>query len=230
MRGEKQPGANPFDPLDSLDHIEKMKSRCDYVIVLYHGGKEQYRYPSPSLQKTCRKMIDKGADLVICQHSHCIGCKEVYNQKTIVYGQGNFHFTKRDNEFWNTGLLVQLDDADNVNYIPVVKSGNVIRLASENESDQIITEFENRSKEITQDGFVERNYKKFAERTVSEYILYFMGLQDNFLFRGVNKLTGQRLRKYIIKHAIAKRGMGMTNYIECEAHRELLLKGLVQKE
>ena len=44
-------GANPFDPFESLDHIQNLKRSCDYVIVLYHGGKEHYRYPSPYLQK-----------------------------------------------------------------------------------------------------------------------------------------------------------------------------------
>lgn len=69
-------GANPFDPLNSLDHIAAAKRQCDYLIVLYHGGKEHYRYPSVQLQKTCRKIVEKGADLVVCQHSHCIGCEE----------------------------------------------------------------------------------------------------------------------------------------------------------
>ncbi|MBO5930328.1 MAG: CapA family protein, partial [Clostridia bacterium] len=44
-------GANPFEPLDSLDHIADLKKECDYVIVVYHGGKEHYRYPSPRLKK-----------------------------------------------------------------------------------------------------------------------------------------------------------------------------------
>ena len=78
IASEDQPGANPFDPLYSLDHIQKMKEQCDYAIVLYHGGKEYYPYPSPRLQKTCRKIVEKGADLVVCQHSHCVGCKEKY--------------------------------------------------------------------------------------------------------------------------------------------------------
>ena len=85
-------GANPFDPLWSFDHVSSLKEKCDYVIILYHGGKEHYRYPSPGLQKVCRRFIDKGADLVVCQHSHCIGCEEKYNNGTIVYGQGNFLF------------------------------------------------------------------------------------------------------------------------------------------
>jgi len=46
------PGANPFDPLESPDHIQLLKEKCDYVIVLYHGGKEHYHYPSPYLQKS----------------------------------------------------------------------------------------------------------------------------------------------------------------------------------
>lgn len=50
---ETTPGANPFDPLNSLDHVIELKGKCDYVIVLYHGGKEHYRYPSPYLQKVC---------------------------------------------------------------------------------------------------------------------------------------------------------------------------------
>ena len=71
---ENRSGANPFDPLESFEHIATMSQNCDFVIVLYHGGKEHYRYPSPSLQRVCREMIEKGANLVVCQHSHCIGC------------------------------------------------------------------------------------------------------------------------------------------------------------
>ncbi|EYE87683.1 hypothetical protein Q428_12030 [Fervidicella metallireducens AeB] len=56
---EETPGANPFEPLESLDQIHNLKEECDYVIVLYHGGKEHYRYPSPYLQKVCRKMAQK---------------------------------------------------------------------------------------------------------------------------------------------------------------------------
>lgn len=84
-------GANPFDPFESFDHVSILKEKCDYLIVLYHGGKEMYRYPTPNLQKTCRKLVEKGADLVVCQHSHCIGCEEnflgkkLYTVKVISY-------------------------------------------------------------------------------------------------------------------------------------------------
>lgn len=221
-----QPGANPFDPLESLDHISWMKSQCDYVIILYHGGKEHYRYPSPNLRKTCQKMIDKGANLVVCQHSHCIGCKEDYLNGIIVYGQGNYIFNKRSNEFWDTSLLIQLEDNGHVSFIPIKKQGNGVLLAVGKEADEILSGFEERSNEIKQPGFVEKQYKAFADETITGYLLYFIGIQNNIVYRAINKISGQRLRRYISKHIKKKRSCGIRNYIECEAHRELLLKGL----
>ena len=118
---EHSAGANPIDLLESPDHVAALKAKCDYVIVLYHGGKEHYRYPSPNLQKVCRKLVEKGADLVVCQHSHCIGCEEKYQGGTIVYGQGNFLFDDSESEFWQTSLLVQIDDGFEISYIPLKK-------------------------------------------------------------------------------------------------------------
>lgn len=129
IAGEHRPGANPFDPLDSPDHVQRMKAECDFAIVLYHGGKEYYRYPSPHLQKVCRKLVDKGADLVVCQHSHCIGCEEKYRNGTIVYGQGNFLFDDGDGEYWNTSLLAEITDDGRIDYIPLFKKENAVRLA-----------------------------------------------------------------------------------------------------
>lgn len=69
-------GANLFDPYDTMDDIEEAKRCADVVIVFYHGGKEYVEYPSPNLQKICRAMVKRGADYVICHHSHCIGSYE----------------------------------------------------------------------------------------------------------------------------------------------------------
>lgn len=226
---EKQPGANPFDPLESLDHIAQMKSNCDYVIVLYHGGKEYYRYPSPNLQKTCRKIVDKGADIVICQHSHCIGCMEKYKNGTIIYGQGNFLFNRDRNECWFTGILVNLNESGSISYIPFIKQQHGVRLAKGKEAEDIISSFERRSKEIEDSGFVEKKFKEFADQSISGYILSIVGTNRSFLFRVINKLTGQKLYKYVLKHTMNSRGLELKSYIECEAHRELLLKGIELK-
>ena len=178
IAGENHPGANPFDPLESMDHIVKLKKDdCDYIIVLYHGGKEHYRYPSPYLQKVCRKMVDKGANLIVCQHSHCIGCRENYNNSTIIYGQGNFLFDLSDDELWQTSLLleVSIEDGFFVKELPIVKKQNCIRMAKGKDAENILTNYRDRSLQILQDGFVDREYSKFASSMLNGYLGAFLG-------------------------------------------------------
>jgi len=228
IAGEASPGANPFDPLFSLDHVVELKSKTDYVIVLYHGGKEHYPYPSPNLQRVCRRLVDKGADLVVCQHSHCIGCEEKYCGGTIVYGQGNFIFDGSKRECWQTSLLIKLKDDFTVAYIPLVKAGHAVRLADENKGNEIIAAFEARSEEIKAPGFIEKSYVRFAEGFLPTYLKRYAGKRP-LLFRMTNRLTkGRLLQSYTEKAYGVPEMLGIVNYTDCEAHRELLLKGLEQ--
>ena len=229
VAGADTPGANPFDPLYSLDHVEALKREADYVIVLYHGGKEHYRYPSPNLQRVCRRLVDKGADLVLCQHSHCIGCEEKYGQGTIVYGQGNFLFDHRDNEYWNTGMLVGVDEDWKVFYRPLTKTKNTVRLANDRDAEQIMREFDRRSEEIRGAGFVERRYERFADEFFEYYCTALMG-RRSVPVRALNRLTGGRaMRKLLRKKYDAKALVRIENYINCEAHRELMLTMIQSK-
>lgn len=218
IAGEGSPGANPFDFCESFDHINDLKQECDYVIVLYHGGKEHYRYPSPGLQKICRKMCEKGADLVVCQHSHCVGCEEKYNDSTIVYGQGNFVFDAHSNEYWNTSILINVDISNNIkiNYIPLKKENGKVKISYDN----ILEEFETRSRQIKESAFINEEYKKFADKMINNYIYGICG--SSIVFRILNKLSGYRLKKRISQ----RKKLTISNFIDCEAHRELLLKGL----
>lgn len=224
---DKKCGANPFDALESIDHVQKLKEECDYVIVLYHGGKEHYRYPSPQLQKVCRKFVEKGADLVICQHTHCVGCEEKYQDGTIVYGQGNFLFDMQDNEFWNTSVLIEIKDDFKIDYIPLVKTGNGVRLAAGVQAEEIMSGFQSRSEEIKQDGLIEQKYAEFAKKMIEDYILKLSSIKYGFVFKVLNKLTGRRFLAWYIKRKYKnEKLLAIENYVECEAHRELLLKGL----
>lgn len=224
-------GANPFDPLESLDHIQNLKKQVDYVIVLYHGGKEHYRYPSPNLQKTCRKIIEKGGDLVICQHTHCIGCEEKWKDGTIVYGQGNFLFDHSESEFWKTSLLVNIKNNFEIEYVPILKDGFSVKLADEESKNKILSDFYKRSEEIKEEGFIEKEYEKISEL---EYIRYLSMAQGNrynsLLFRVVNKLTGYKLKEYILKCFYSKKDItALYNLIACEVHRENFLYSLNKK-
>lgn len=232
---ESSAGANPFDPLESLDHVSELKSQCDYVIVLYHGGKEHYRYPAPYLQKVCRKLIDKGADFVVCQHSHCIGAREQYHSGQIVYGQGNFLFDHSESEYWQTGLLIELEldklsDGVSVSTIfhPLLKCEEKVRLASADRTKNILNEFNDRSKKILSAEFVQTEYVKYSASMINSYLSGFLGASNrNLLMRIINKLTGYKFLNWRIKKRFKNRDrLVFRNYIECEAHRELILQGL----
>lgn len=223
---EKSPGANPFDPLWSLDHIRELKERCDYVIVLYHGGKEEYRYPSPELRRVCRRIADKGADLVICQHSHCVGCRELWAGSTIVYGQGNFLFDYEDSEAFQTGLLVKVKldpQARRVEYVPLEKSGAGVRLAGEERGLDILAAFFSRSREIEVPGFVEQMFARYANDSVLSYYGRSLGRKRYVLFRIADMLCGGRLRGRCYTDSDA---LALINTLTCEAHRELYATAL----
>ena len=224
---EKKAGANPFDPLESLDHIADLKTTCDYVICLYHGGKEHYRYPSPNLRKTCRKIVEKGADLVICQHTHCIGCEEKWLDGTIIYGQGNFLFDYSKSEFWQTSLLVSFDVSDgSIDYIPICKDGNSVILAQGMEKKKILSDFNNRSLQIKEVGFVEKQYAEFSKSMISIYLNRGDLLTGTLVFRLLNKISNNKLMLGIEQKKLKRHRMALINQYECESHRELILKGL----
>ena len=189
IAGGKTPGANLFDPLESLDHIQELKARCDYVLILYHGGKEHYRYPSPYLQKVCR-----GADLVVCQH--CIRCIEQYKGFTIVYRQGNFIFNSSKSEYWNTSILIKLEinyNQVNVEYIPFTRNGNGVLLVTGKIAEEILGEFQHRTKEILQEGFIEKQYQEFAQANIQFYLGTFSGFGKWIL-----RINGRLLNRMLI--------------------------------
>ena len=225
--GEHTAGANPFDPLETPDQVAALRAGCDYVIVLYHGGKEYYRYPSPQLQKTCRKRVQKGADLVVCQHSHCIGCEEQFQGGTIVYGQGNFLFDNSNNEMWQTALLIGVDDSFHVTYYPLSKNGNTVRLAQGEAGERILGDFFDRSEQIRQDGFVQKQFAAFAREQTETYLMAFGGRRSVF-FYALNKLFGYRLNKRVLRRYGKEERQKLRNCLECEAIREVIIGGCTE--
>lgn len=214
-------GANPFDLLHSFDEIQQIKNKCSYLIVLFHGGIEFYRYPSPKQRQIAHKLADAGADLVVFQHSHCVGCREKYKNSEILYGQGNFIFDGGDNEYWQNGLLIRLNISTSVNieYLAIQKKGAVVRLDEDTEN-EVLSAFWKRSNEIRQQGFVEKAYRQFSTIRLTSY-LYRMGgkITKSLLFRALNRASGQRLINWVYGE---KELLCLIDYLRCEAHNELI--------
>jgi poly-gamma-glutamate synthesis protein (capsule biosynthesis protein) len=166
-------------------------------------------------------MCDKGADIVICQHSHCIGCEENYKSSKIVYGQGNFLLDMTDLESWKTGLLLglQIDQNGlNVQYYPIVKYRNTVRLALKDESELIIRAFYERSEKIKEKGFIEKVFADYCLNCESKYLMVMFGLAG-LLKRIINRTTkGYFLKKWYGRKA----RMMILDYMICESHQEVL--------
>lgn len=166
-------GCRAFDPFETPLQVRAAKEKHDRVVVLYHGGKEQCQYPSPRLLKACRAMAKSGADLVLCQHSHCIGCYELYDDCHILYGQGNFHFVKnkyRDDPTWHEGLAVMYDTHDHsISFMPVVATDVGIRKANEQEGNAIMEALAKRSESL-QNGTWKDNWHQFCVDHANAYL------------------------------------------------------------
>ena len=221
-------GANPFDVLESFDEVLALKEQCDYVIVLYHGGKEFYRYPSPMLQRYCRKFIDRGANLVICQHNHCVGSREDYTGGSIIYGQGNFIFNSEfyinHKEFVKDSLLIRVEatkDSFIVSEVPIRSTEMGTRQATESEADETLTAYKQRSENIKDAHFVAQAYKDFADTHIKRYLREFIG--RSCIIRAINALFGRKLMQLILGKTSY---LAIQNYLECEAHHELFLRGI----
>ncbi len=166
-------GTRPFDVFDTIHDIRQAKKESDYVIVIYHGGKEQSVYPSPRLRKTCKAMADNGADVILCQHSHCIGCYEMYNGAHILYGQGNFCFTATTDvhPHWKTGLIVRLDIAEKaeIKFIPVNTVGSGIELSKGSMYDETMATLKKQSENLHNGKWLE-GWKDFCREYAGGYI------------------------------------------------------------
>jgi poly-gamma-glutamate synthesis protein (capsule biosynthesis protein) len=222
---ERRAGANPLDLVNLGDRIRELKSNCDRLIVLYHGGREHYEYPSPELQKTCRKIADCGASLVVCQHSHCVGSAEKWNGATIVYGQGNFIFDAEDGGAgFDTGLLVRYTvgdyGADSVGYVPIVRVCGGAALADEQRAKAILEGFTRRSLHIRVEGFVPARYGVYAAEQKEKLLKVF--LSGNAMLRAVNVLSGRRPTRVYDRQTKTD----MLNTLRCESIRELVVEGL----
>ena len=200
-------GSRPYDEYDTMADIRRASEKYDRVIVTYHGGKELCRYPSPRLRKLCRAMIDNGADLVTCQHSHCIGCYENYADGHILYGQGNFHFVceslkdEKEAELWNSGLALSYDSTENtVSFTPYVVNGAGIELAKGEEKDTILSAFEARNASLLDGTWIE-GWRAFCESVKENYI------------KAVS-------RAYAVDSTERERNK-FGHYLDCEAHTDV---------
>lgn len=202
-------GCNPYDPHLTMYDIREAKRNADYVTVIYHGGKEHCRYPAPRIVKMAHEMVYNGADVVLLQHSHCIGTYENFEGSHIVYGQGNLNFVYTiDYPMWYTGLLVEVDfkgEHPAIKFHPLYQTETGVDLAIGEKAKEIMDAFEERNKEMLNGKWLD-GWRDFCHN--SPYNYDYMWAID--VFKHPDADTNPRYKEPL-KH-----------YIDTETHRDVL--------
>ncbi len=225
---DERPGACFVDPYYDFDRIHRFRKSVDYLIILYHGGIEYFQYPTQELRRKCRKMVECGADLVCCQHSHCIGTIEEYKNSTIVYGQGNSVFGYRENDnSWNRGLLIEVEIQSqrqpndstfpmvHIFYHGIIASQSGLKWMDATTSKELDKELNERKN--ASDKVIEEEWDKFCHELGKIHLPLLLGW-PRFLI-AINRRTNNSL----IKMLYGRTASNIThNLIRCDAHREVI--------
>ncbi|TXE18863.1 CapA family protein [Psychroserpens burtonensis] len=227
-------GANPLDIIDFVKKIREINKTSDFIILLYHGGKENYRLPTPKQQKLCKFFLEEGVNMVVCQHSHIGGAYEEHADGVVFYGQGNFVFDpwpiKRNWLYKGFLIDIQINENNAFEYklIPYVhnslnSNGVGIRKMTSQESETYLNSISSLSKKMSSSpNFVTDEWGKLSASLEDTYLSVLNG--NGRLLRKINEKTG--FLKTIYNN---KRKLVLKNYLTCETHQEILQTILKRK-
>ncbi len=98
-----------LDPTKFLSVIEEAEQNSDFVVVYVHWGSENEYEVDASQKDLANQYVEKGADLIIGDHSHCLQGIEYIGEVPVIYSVGNFWFNSKD---LDTGIIkVTLQDS-----------------------------------------------------------------------------------------------------------------------
>lgn len=166
-------GAWLYDEYIVCRELEQLKRECEYLIVIYHGGIEKFHYPSPETRKRFHRMADCGADMILAQHTHCVGCEEWYNGSYLLYGQGDFLLKNFAPGLTDSGLMIEIDVEDGKVEFKRHLVKSVDNLFVRYDEKQNFCAFEERSRLLQNDEFIKQQLQKFCEGELRLYIKAF---------------------------------------------------------
>lgn len=91
---------------ERISILRKQEPQC-CIIVSLHWGAEHMMRPAVQQVTQARRLIDAGADALICHHTHTMQSVEQYRGKPIYYSIGNFIFDQ-NRDINSHACLVQL--------------------------------------------------------------------------------------------------------------------------
>lgn len=216
---QNTPGANPLDIINFINAIKKYKEGGTFI-VLIHGGKEYYPYPTPEMVRRCRFMVDMGADAVICCHTHCPLPWEIYADRPIVYGLGNLIFESKREMLagWYEGYLARLTinkEGIHLGVVPYVQSLTNFgsHKMDENTQKHFFDEMEKRATEVKDSRCLEAHWVEYCRRQKKVYLTGLFGCN-----RFVRKACSLLFRRLYAKKEV----LNALHLVQCETHQEIL--------
>ena len=217
------PGAFLYDEYVVCRDLERLKGQSDYIIVIYHGGAEKFRYASPQTRHRFHRMVDSGADMILSQHTHCIGSEEYYKGAYLLYGQGNFLFRSFNNEFTDTGLVIELSLDDNG--VDIKK--HIIRAIDdrvEYDENQDFTSFDERSSHYDDAEYLQKAFHEYCRKEVTQYLKAYKGKYPFYRFFG---RFLPRLRDRYVRRGYTRNQLLLTLHsLRSEQNREIAIEGI----
>ena len=212
-------GSNPLNPVQQYYAIKEARKKSDYVLVIVHGGHEHFQLPSPRMVETYRFFVDAGADAVVNHHQHCYSGYEVYHNKPIFYGLGNFCFDNPSfhSGFWTEGYAIIIDFSDALGFsiYPYHQCADepMVELLDRSAFDIQIQEI---NSIVSNKIVLQEKINDYYAKVANQYSNIFEPLQNYFYLAAkdhglVPSLIGK------------KRKLSATNYVCCEAHRDKLM-------
>lgn len=92
LPGRPSVSQEPMDVLTARIRRLKQSDPSAVVIVSLHWGGEHTLRPVPSQRLEAHRLIQAGADALVCHHTHTLQTVETYQGKPIYYSIGNFIF------------------------------------------------------------------------------------------------------------------------------------------
>jgi poly-gamma-glutamate capsule biosynthesis protein CapA/YwtB (metallophosphatase superfamily) len=221
--------ANPINPVLNYNDIISAKKNCDKLILIIHGGNEFYNLPSPRTKILYRFYAEVGADIIVSHHTHRFSGYEIYKNKPIFYGLGNFLYDRAGeiDTGWNRGYVVRFKISETTNFeiIPLkqcVKSPGLFHL-NDKERDRFENEINHLNHIIADDCLLEEEFNKFCQNSYSMY--------ESFIEPNFGRIIAALRKRGLFPHLISKRKrLLLLNLIRCESHREVLMNILDKNE
>lgn len=221
--GIDKPGAHLYDEYRVCKELADLKATCDYLIVVYHGGAEKYRYPSPQTRQRFHRMVDSGADMVLSQHTHCVGSEEYYKGAYLLYGQGNFLFRSFNNAFTDTGLILELlfdETGVQVRKHLVNAVSDTVRY----DAQQDFSDFDARAARIGDERFLQEQFANYCLQELPLYLEAFKG--RNLFLKVLHRVSPKYYRRLLLRSYERRQAMFTLHTLRSEQNREIAISGL----